>query len=599
VADNTASIAFGFTLNQSSVELVKSVLAGIGSAIEAINRQRALANLQKAIDTISVAVPEKELGRLGEAAAKVGEKVKEFFKDKLKDAFVTAPMERTKKIFESIASLESPKFIGEMVNKTAEVAEQAIKTARTLNTTSEAVQELQFVAKVTGTSFDDIKGGLTHFQKAVSEGGAKTVEAMKRLGISMTDPAIKSGDASKAFDILTDRFAQLPAGAAKSQLAATLLGDNFAQLIPVLDRGALTLDDLREKANKTGFVIKDGTATSLEELKHRTAELEASFTGLRNRAVAALVPALEKVIAKISEWIDTHQEQMLDLVAAAADGLSVGLDALGVVFDTISTAIGFFMEHADLARAVIIALGVVIAAFAAAAAIEWLIAFWPIALIVAIIAGIILFIQHFGDIMKVVLSGIWEALQILFLPTKLMILGAIEVVKLLVAAFQGLWQGITDGAHFAAGLIGGLVDRFWAVVDGIKGAAIGLFSAISDTVAGVVHAITAVFDWVIEKAKETWDTIRNAPVIKQVIDIGEDLFSGPSMFDHMNQVLQTQVPGGGAAAVTTTTNAPSVHAQVTIHAANADAQAVATIVNQQMQAMMRDAHAATGGADIR
>src|SRR5262249_18463286 len=155
------------------------------------------------------------------------------------------------------------------------------------------------------------------------------------------------------------------------------------------------------------------------------------------------------------------------------------------------------------------------------------------------------------------------------------IMGVIEVVKFLIGVFEDLWDGISEGVAFAGELIGTLADAFWEVVDGIKGAAVWLFNAISDAVSGVVHAITSVFDWVVEKAKEAGETIRKAPVIKQVTDIGESLSSGPSMFDQITQAVQSQVAANGTTAMSTTTNTPTVNAQVTINAGNADAQAVA------------------------
>src|SRR5262249_48040357 len=142
-------------------------------------------------------------------------------------------------------------------------------------------------------------------------------------------------------------------------------------------------------------------------------------------------------------------------------------------------------------------------------------------------------------------------------------------------------------------------DGFWAVVGGIEDAASGLFNAITDAVSGVVHAIGAVFDWVVNKAKEAWETIRNAPVIKQVIDFGEDLFSGPSLPQQMNQILQAQIAANGTTAVNTTTNAPTMNTQITINAANADAQVVAKMVGQHFDSVMRNTHAATGGAETR
>src|SRR5690606_15956977 len=57
------------------------------------------------------------------------------------------------------------------------------------------------------------------------------------------------------------------------------------------------------------------------------------------------------------------------------------------------------------------------------------------------------------------------------------------------------------------------------------------------------------FDYIKEKAKETWEKIRNAPVIKQVIDAGEFIFGGSGnsseQFTRASQQLsstQTVVP---------------------------------------------------------
>ena len=158
----------------------------------------------------------------------------------------------------------------------------------------EGLSALAGAARLSGTSVDDLAGGLQKLNKATVDaqnGGEKTSEAFKAIGISVKD--LKSLSPDEVFRLLADRLALYADGAEKTVVAQTLLGKAGANLLPVLN-------DLAEVGNYQ-VRVTSVQAQMADELEKNQVRLKASTDALFKTVGLELVPAMNVFVKTLLE----------------------------------------------------------------------------------------------------------------------------------------------------------------------------------------------------------------------------------------------------------------------------------------------------------
>ncbi|HEY1814901.1 MAG TPA: phage tail tape measure protein [Kofleriaceae bacterium] len=330
-------------------------------------------------------------------------------------------IEHAKTAVEALAVYEGFKHVVEAFNGVAESVEHAELAAKSLGTTAAAVQELAYSTKLLGLSSEESEDSLTHLARSVADarkGSGPAAEAFQKLGISMSDPAIKSGDTSKILDRVADAFAKLPDGATKTALSMDLFSRSGATMIPLLDKGAKGLAALREEAHASGNVIEGEGAESLHAYTDAVRGIGASFSGLKNTLVVGLAPTVVKLAEEFKTWLDGHHEQIIDGITSAASALG---SALSTVADVVGDVYDLFVAAFDGdtgAQAVLIGVAAVVAASVVPAFIAWatatLAATWPLlaigAAVAAVSLGVLELVKHWDGV-KHAIGEAWDELK--------------------------------------------------------------------------------------------------------------------------------------------------------------------------------------------
>jgi hypothetical protein len=158
----------------------------------------------------------------------------------------------------------------------------------------------------------------------------------------------------------------------------------------------LTKPQLVEMAKAQGDTF-NGVMSTLKD------SLEQFFGKVGKPLFAGLAAAIRDV----NKWLAANEETIKG-VASAIGGVLVG------AFAALGDAISFLGEHQDVVEAVLIAIGAAIAAFAAKAAIAWLVAFGPIIAVIAAVAAVIYAIrmlQKHPEKVKAAFARMWEGIK--------------------------------------------------------------------------------------------------------------------------------------------------------------------------------------------
>ena len=468
-----------------------------------------------------------------------------------------------KKALAAFAGWELVKHASEAINATVELGGHLDDLRQKTGLTAEALQEYGYAAKLGGSDMDGFAAGVAKLSRTFSEaaqGSKSAQDSLRRVGFSgkALKDALASGDGlDGALLEIAGRFADMPDGAQKTALAMDLFGRGGAALIPTLNQGAQGLAELRQEARDLGIVMSGADVAGLDQLGDDVDKAKMALTGLKNQAVVALAPMLQELVTGLLAWIKANRELIRSALTTMMQGLAAAARVAAAGIALIVDAIDFLREHGDLARALLIALGVVFGALAVEAAAAWVAATAPIVAVIAAITAVILVVQD-------------------------------------------LWSAFTDGTGVIASIARAIGDRFRSVARGIKSAFSSIVEFFRSIARGIRGAFQAVFDWIDHKL----DWARGAyRAISDPIGTARSLFDAPSLIAKMERggpaamVPRTVTAARTAAAPGATTNTVNATIHVTSNAT--DPKAVADAVDRKLTTFwsrqLRAAHAGTGG----
>lgn len=372
--------------------------------------------------------------------------------------------------------VEAVKQLGKMVEATVEAAVQAKHLGEQFGLSGESVQELGYAADVTGGSAEGMRVAFQRLSRGLEDARTKgtgpAITAFERLGISLSSLQGKGLDQS--LEVIADRFAKMPDGATKAALAIQLFGRQGAALIPLLDKGKAGIEDLRMEARRLGVVIDEEGIKKAEEFEIAQKRFAATLTGVRNTVVGAVLPALERMVNSLQKWIATNRQLITNTLKTALEYIAIGFHIVGTAIQEVTE---FFIDHREIAISVLSAIGLALAVFAANAAISWALAIWPIALVIAAVAGLILLIRNWGTV--------WDWIK---------------------AKIHGVWEAIKASVRDILGTFGALV-----------GSVIGFFERIGN---GIKNIFKSAWQFVVDEARAAWDKIQSLPVIGRILKFG-------------------------------------------------------------------------------
>ena len=194
--------------------------------------------------------------------------------------------------------------IAEFIANAAEMGEQIERSSAILGTSTKGVQELGFIAKMTGGDADGLSLAMerlqVNLQKAQS-GAGPAYQALQALGLSAKELSTLPLD--QQLNKIADAVSKFADGGNKTAIVMELMGRAGAQMIPVLDQGSAGLDKFRASADNTGAVLSPLALGSLSALERSLVGFKAAVEGVAGALVAELAPALTQMVSGLTQVI--------------------------------------------------------------------------------------------------------------------------------------------------------------------------------------------------------------------------------------------------------------------------------------------------------
>lgn len=169
-----------------------------------------------------------------------------------------------------------------------DAADQMGKLSQKVGVSVESLSALDYAAKLSDVSTEALSTGLKQLNKSIDEDD----EALKRLGISLTDASGRAKSTETILGEVADAFAGMEDGAGKTKIAMDLFGKSGADLIPLLNQGRAGLADMTAEARALGIVLSEEDAKAAEEFNDNMTRLNLTMQALARDGVGPLIGGL-------------------------------------------------------------------------------------------------------------------------------------------------------------------------------------------------------------------------------------------------------------------------------------------------------------------
>ncbi len=365
--------------------------------------------------------------------------------------------ESLKKLAES-----AKEFLLEVIeapNKLAETAEELEHLSIQTGYGTEALQKMQYAAKVTGVDIESLRFGMKTLSRQIweaAQGSDKAQDNFRQLGIQFKNADGTLRQPEEVFRDLSDAISHTEDPFKRLALSTRLFGLGAQRLMPLLQKGTGFFDEMGKHAEQFGYVLDHDTIESAVQFNQVLHELDLVMQGVWKTIGVAMLPILREVRDATLEWWKANSGLVRGVLTKV-------VTAIGKAFLAVYRAIRLLIEQwkvvlilgasvavvlgAQAIAAQLLALGftqvgaaAVFAGIRAAAA--WVLAGLPV---FALIAGIVLLILILEDLWvslhggKGVIKDLWD-----IAVAETMKFG-IWIEDYLKGVFSRIWHYFTDG----------------------------------------------------------------------------------------------------------------------------------------------------------
>lgn len=250
------------------------------------------------------------------------------------------------------AATDAVMKFGEMVQSTAETADQIEGLAQQAGISTDSLQRLGKAGAVEGMGLEDMAHSLVLLSRnmaGAAKGGEEQGKAFSRLGVHVKDAHGKLRGADDVFADLAEKFQQLPDGAEKTALSMQLFGRSGAGMIEVLNNGREGIEQFRDAQVMTPEQIAAGKEMILVQR-----QLAEQTKSLWRSAVAPLLPAITALLKQWQAWKKANAEVMKQRIQAVLGGAIAVVKALGTTLAVVIRALKLFADNWQFVVAVVL-----------------------------------------------------------------------------------------------------------------------------------------------------------------------------------------------------------------------------------------------------
>lgn len=214
-----------------------------------------------------------------------------------------------------------------MATDTAATCDEIDKMSQKIGVSREAYQELDYILSQNGMDVNSLQSGmksLVNTMQSAQEGGAAASAAFDALGVSATDADGSLRSQEDVFYDVIDALQSMENETERNALANDLFGRSASELAPLLNSGAGSMEELRQKAHDLGLVLDDEVIDSGVELTDTLDTLKRQFSAVATRLGGVLMPIvtegaqflIDEVVPMLGELLEQSGPMLMEFLEA-------------------------------------------------------------------------------------------------------------------------------------------------------------------------------------------------------------------------------------------------------------------------------------------
>lgn len=228
-----------------------------------------------------------------------------------------------------------------LTRQAADFGSEIYDASKKTGLSAETLSAMKFAADQSGSSLDNITGGIAKFAKevgAAADGSEKAAAKLESLGI---DPQEALTDLDAALAKVFQRIQEAPEGIERITLAQKAFGKSGADLLPFIDSFDGDLAGLTRRAKELGVTIDDEAAAAADAFGDQLDTLSAQMAGAGRVLGNELMPIFMEWATATSEWAVRNKSE----ISAWAKGFA---GAVEFTASTITNNIDAFAGFAEI-----------------------------------------------------------------------------------------------------------------------------------------------------------------------------------------------------------------------------------------------------------
>lgn len=215
------------------------------------------------------------------------------------------------------------------------------KGAQAATVTTDAYQELAFVASQTGTTIEVVTKALGKQATALGQlqaGTGTAADALTDLGLSYDQLAGLTPD--QQFMLVADAVSQLATEQEQLQALTAIYGEDMAQqLLPMMKLGADGMAELRDMAQQLGLVMSEDQVAAAVAFTDSWDQVWSMVVAIKNAIGLALLPTLTDLLVRLRDWYSANRKLIASKLEAWLDVLVAGLQSIGRMVTTVDDVV--------------------------------------------------------------------------------------------------------------------------------------------------------------------------------------------------------------------------------------------------------------------
>lgn len=224
-----------------------------------------------------------------------------------------------------------------------ESADEHGKAAAAVGLNVQEYGRLRFAMEQSGADAAKMQTSMTILNKNIGEaakGGNDAAKMFKTMGVEIRD---SSGNMRAPSDILkdiSDRFSAVPDGALKAAAAVKLFGRSGAEIIPFLNEGSASIENMGNRAEQLGIVFTDQQVKIATVFNDNLSELMAGVRGTLNQIGLQFAPELSKLFIDLTDILIANKDRVIEAAKTVSTAVnSVIRDIIALVSGAPDSAI--------------------------------------------------------------------------------------------------------------------------------------------------------------------------------------------------------------------------------------------------------------------